>query len=97
MKEAVLDFANVLPTEGARAPLTRRFVFALTILLGQILIVQFGGAVFRTVPLTLGEWAITFGLTSFVLWIGEAVRLWRGADEPASASEITFPSVAGWR
>ncbi|MDR3236279.1 MAG: calcium-translocating P-type ATPase, PMCA-type [Prevotellaceae bacterium] len=50
---------------------------ALAILAGQILIVQYGGSVFRTCPLTLQEWLAIFGLTSAVLWIGELGRLWK--------------------
>lgn len=45
------------------------------ILAGQVLIVTFGGDVFRTVPLLLKDWGIIIGATSFVLWIGELVRL----------------------
>ncbi len=48
---------------------------AAIILVGQILIVEFGGEVFRTVPLSLKDWGIIIGATSFVLWIGEARRL----------------------
>lgn len=44
------------------------------ILTGQVLIVTFGGDVFRTVPLTFKEWAMVISATSLVLWIGEAVR-----------------------
>ena len=44
------------------------------ILIGQIIIVEFGGKVFRTVPLTLTEWIIIIGSTSIVLWVGE---IWR--------------------
>jgi len=44
------------------------------ILIGQIIIVEFGGKVFRTVPLTLSEWIIIIGSTSIVLWVGE---IWR--------------------
>lgn len=47
----------------------------LAILGGQFLIVQFGGAVFRTVPLDLKTWLIIIGITSSVLWVGEIVRL----------------------
>jgi Ca2+-transporting ATPase len=47
------------------------------ILLGQILIVQFGGSVFRTVPLAWTEWLVLFASTSIVLWVGEGVRLIR--------------------
>jgi Ca2+-transporting ATPase len=45
-----------------------------TILIGQVLIVQFGGTVFRTVPLTIGDWGLIIGMTSIVLWIGEVIR-----------------------
>ena len=47
---------------------------AAIILVGQFLIVQFGGEVFRTEPLDLQMWGIIIGGTSVVLWIGEAVR-----------------------
>jgi Ca2+-transporting ATPase len=52
-------------------------IVALAIFLGQVLIVQFGGVVFRTTPLTLVQWLIIIGSTSFVLWIGELIRLIR--------------------
>ncbi|RQH47486.1 calcium-translocating P-type ATPase, PMCA-type [Okeania hirsuta] len=45
------------------------------IFLGQILMVQFGGAVFRTVPLSLRDWLVIIGGTSIVLWIGEIWRM----------------------
>ena len=48
---------------------------ALIILMGQFLIVTFGGKVFRTEPLPLMEWLYIIGGTSIVLWIGE---IWRG-------------------
>ena len=44
------------------------------ILIGQIIIVEFGGKVFRTVPLTWDEWLYIIASTSIVLWIGE---IWR--------------------
>ena len=47
---------------------------ALLIVVGQILIVQFGGEVFRTVPLSLKDWALIIAGTSSVLWIGELLR-----------------------
>ncbi len=47
------------------------------ILVGQFLIVQFGGAVFRTTPLDLSTWIIIIASTSLVLWIGEAIRFIR--------------------
>ncbi|MEG0464811.1 calcium-translocating P-type ATPase, PMCA-type, partial [Bacteroides sp.] len=48
-------------------------VFA--ILGGQILIVQFGGAVFRTEPLDWQTWLILIASSSAVLWVGELIRL----------------------
>lgn len=46
----------------------------LAILVGQIIIVQFGGKVFRTVPLDLQTWIAIIGSSSLVLWVGELVR-----------------------
>ena len=45
------------------------------ILIGQILIVTYGGKMFRTDPLSLNEWLIITAVTSLVLWIGELWRL----------------------
>ena len=50
-------------------------IVMLIIPIGQFLIVEFGGDVFRTVPLTLRDWGIIIGATSLVLWIGELMRL----------------------
>lgn len=47
---------------------------AAIILVGQIIIVTFGGKVFRTEPLSVAEWLYIVGGTSIVLWIGEASR-----------------------
>lgn len=47
----------------------------LLILLGQWMIVTFGGKMFRTVPLSFNEWGIIVAATSPVLWIGEIIRL----------------------
>lgn len=44
------------------------------VLVGQWLIVTFGGEMFRTVPLSLTEWLVTIGATSIILWVGE---IWR--------------------
>ncbi len=44
------------------------------ILIGQIVIVQFGGAVFRTVPLDIYTWLGIIGASSFILWTGEVMR-----------------------
>jgi P-type Ca2+ transporter type 2C len=51
------------------------FIIAATIFLGQILIVQFGGSVFRTVSLSLTDWLSIIAGTSVVLWVGELWRL----------------------
>lgn len=48
---------------------------SLLIVVGQILIVQFGGDAFRTEPLSFRDWIIVIASTSVVLWIGEIVRL----------------------
>lgn len=47
---------------------------ALIILIGQILIVTFGGKVFRTEPLPLIDWIYIIAGTSLVFWIGEIFR-----------------------
>ena len=49
-------------------------LIVLSILGGQFLIVQFGGAVFRTEPLDWQTWLIIIGSSSLVLWIGELIR-----------------------
>ena len=46
----------------------------LAILIGQFLIVQFGGAVFRTEPLDWLTWVQIIASSSLVLWAGELVR-----------------------
>lgn len=46
----------------------------LLVILGQWLIVTFGGKMFRTVPLSLSDWLGIIIFTSVVLWVGE---LWR--------------------
>lgn len=50
-------------------------LIVLAILAGQFLIVQFGDAVFRTVPLDWQTWLWIIGVSSLVLWVGEGVRL----------------------
>lgn len=44
------------------------------VLVGQWIIVTFGGEMFRTTPLSLHEWLLIIDSTSVVLWVGE---LWR--------------------
>ena len=53
----------------------RGFLFVLLIVVvGQWLIVTFGGRLFRTVPLPFETWAAIICDTSLVLWVGEIYR-----------------------
>ena len=56
-------------------------VIAVLILVLQIVIIQFGGGFFRTVPLSLEHWAAIIAGTSMVLWIGELCRLFKRIKE----------------
>ena len=47
------------------------------ILIGQIVMVQFGGKIFRTVPLSVSEWGAIIGGTALILVVREVVRLVR--------------------
>lgn len=79
----MLQFWNMF---NARAFASRRSAFHLAgcrgfiiisglIILGQILIVEFGGKFFNVVPLSLRDWITVILATSPVLLIGEAIRL----------------------
>ena len=64
--------------ESAFSSITKNGSFvaiAALIFVGQIVMVQYGGAVFRTVPLSLRDWLIIIGGTSIVLWVGEIWRM----------------------
>ncbi len=51
------------------------FLFvSLLIIIGQYLIVTFGGQMFSVVPLSWKDWGIIIAGTSIVLWIGEIAR-----------------------
>lgn len=53
----------------------KSFLFvALIILVGQYLIVTFGGEMFNVVPLAWKDWAVLLGCSSLVLWVGELFR-----------------------
>lgn len=52
-------------------------LIAMLILVGQILIVEFGGQFFNVEPLKFTDWAIIICGTSVVLWIGEILRLFK--------------------
>ena len=56
----------------------RGLLFVLLLILGgQWLIVTFGGRMFRTSPLSLGEWTSLVAGSSVVLWTGELWRLFK--------------------
>ncbi|MDY0004862.1 MAG: calcium-translocating P-type ATPase, PMCA-type, partial [Polyangia bacterium] len=60
-------FAKMLSNRG--------FVLVVAVIaIGQVLIVEYGGSLFRTVPLELRDWLIIVGATSAVLWVGEGLR-----------------------
>ncbi|MDE6197462.1 MAG: cation transporting ATPase C-terminal domain-containing protein, partial [Muribaculaceae bacterium] len=50
---------------------------ALIIVVGQVIIVTFGGRFFSVEPLRVADWLIILGASSLVLWVGEVVRLLR--------------------
>ncbi|MEI8247371.1 MAG: calcium-translocating P-type ATPase, PMCA-type [Lentisphaerota bacterium] len=49
-------------------------LIAAVIFIGQVLVVQFGGKVFRAIPLTFSDWALITLATSIVLLAGEFFR-----------------------
>lgn len=62
-------------------------VIALSISVGQVMLVQYGGDFFRTAPLSAGEWLCIIGGTSVVLWGGEAARMVRRrGSQPTEAA-----------
>lgn len=59
----------------ARLPKSKGFIsIALVILLGQIIIINFGGKMFNVTPISLVDWLTIIASTSLVFGIGEAVR-----------------------
>lgn len=66
--EGASAFAHLKESKGF-------LLVALMILVGQYLIVTFGGQMFNVIPLSWTDWGIIIGSTSFVLWIGELARL----------------------
>ena len=54
------------------------FLFvAFIILIGQYLIVTFGGEMFNVTPLSLHSWIVIIAITSPVLFIGEIIRFFK--------------------
>ena len=79
----MLQFCNLFnarvfgTNDSAFKGLTKSYgmeLIVIAILGGQILIVQFGGAVFRTEPLDWQTWLVIIGASSLVLWVGELIR-----------------------
>lgn len=60
------------------------FLILAAIGIGQVLIVSFGGEVFRTQPLSLGEWGEVIGFTSLLAIGGEIVRAIRRRNKRGS-------------
>jgi Ca2+-transporting ATPase len=52
-------------------------LIAAVIFIGQVLVVQFGGKVFRAIPLTFSDWVWITLATSIVLWAGETFRFFK--------------------
>ena len=50
-------------------------MIAAAIIIGQVVITTFGGAMFNVTPLLLTDWCLIIATTSLVLWIGELLRL----------------------
>lgn len=76
----LLNAKTLGTTKSAIAGLTadRGLVFVLAVILvGQWLIVTFGGEMFRTVPLSASTWGLIVLATSPVLIVGELLRLVR--------------------
>ncbi len=69
-------------------------IIAIIILIGTILIVQFGGDVFRTVPLSLTDWLLIIAVTSPVLILGEVFRYIRSLGERQRAETPQRAEVA---
>ncbi|MBO4985195.1 MAG: cation-translocating P-type ATPase [Bacteroides sp.] len=64
-------------TESAFKGISKSYGMELVVLAiigGQFLIVQFGGEVFRTVPLDWQTWLAIIASSSLVLWVGEVAR-----------------------
>ncbi|CDS14494.1 hypothetical protein LRAMOSA06663 [Lichtheimia ramosa] len=60
------------------ANITHDWIFLLVqllVILGQFLIVTFGGIAFRTTPLTFQQWMITIGIGSLSLPVGLIIRM----------------------
>ena len=78
----MMQFWNMFNTKSYRSPYSAfrlkdcgEFVFiALLIFVGQLLIVNVGGAMFNVEPIDLQDWIFIIVVTLPVILIGEAVR-----------------------
>ena len=75
-------FKNIFKSEGF-------LTVGMAIIVGQVLVVNFGGSVFRTVPLTWGEWMGITLATSVVLWVGEIFRAFKRMKKLKGIAQIT--------
>ena len=90
----MLQFWNMFNAKGFASSMPLAFswrgcyaffgVLAL-ILVGQLIIVSWGGEVFRTVPLSWQDWLLIIGSTSVVMWVGEIYRTIRYFTKKKSA------------
>lgn len=90
----MLQFWNMFNAKGFASSMPLAFswrgcyaffgVLAL-ILAGQLIIVSWGGEVFRTVPLSWQDWLLIIGSTSVVMWVGEIYRTIRYFTKKKSA------------
>ena len=62
---------------------------AAAIVIGTVLIIQFGGGIFRTVPLSLIDWLAVIGLTSPVLLLPEFLRYSRNLRASNALNEAS--------
>jgi Ca2+-transporting ATPase len=61
-------FANIGKSGGF-------LLIAGVIIVGQWVIVTFGGEMFNVTPLKLADWGVIIGITSAVFWAGEIGRM----------------------
>lgn len=93
-----INCRSLTPDRSGFAGLFRNPLFlaiaSLTVV-GQVLIVHFGGAVFAVEPLGWGDWLVIAAGTAVVLAYAEAVRFvrrtWRGGTESGARSGETRP------
>jgi Ca2+-transporting ATPase len=62
-------------------------LIAVVILVGQWVIVTFGGPMFNVTPLATKDWGIILGATSLVLWFGELARAAGGRGKGLTSHE----------